>query len=71
MSHDQNDGGAGDGGQDGGGGDGGNPNGFISVPLSMQEILARRHAILCSVGFLILLPLGVLLARYTRTFLRQ
>jgi len=71
MSHDQNDGGAGDAGQDGGGGNGGNPNGFISVPLSMQEILARRHAILCSVGFLILLPLGVLLARYTRTFLRH
>jgi len=64
-------GGGGDGGQ-GGGPDGNNgaPSTFI-IPLSPLEIKARNHAILCTVGFLILLPLGVLLARYARTFTRR
>ncbi|KAF9478955.1 hypothetical protein BDN70DRAFT_879354 [Pholiota conissans] len=39
----------------------------FSIPLSDTEIRARNHAILCTVGFLILLPVGVLVARYTRT----
>ncbi|KAJ6609094.1 hypothetical protein B0H10DRAFT_2165067 [Mycena sp. CBHHK59/15] len=33
--------------------------------------MARNHAILCTIGFLILLPLGVLLARYARTFTQR
>ncbi|KAF5336249.1 hypothetical protein D9758_014359 [Tetrapyrgos nigripes] len=41
---------------------------FSSLPLFPTEVLARNHAILCTVGFLILLPLGTLLARYARTF---
>ncbi|KAJ6478803.1 hypothetical protein C8R47DRAFT_1138217 [Mycena vitilis] len=51
-----------------GGGGGGNPNAILNIPLTPLEIKARNHAILCTVGFLILLPLGVLLARYARTF---
>lgn len=65
-----------DGGNGGGGGGPGPsgganaPTGLSSFPLSAIEIKARNHAILCTVGFLILLPLGVLLARYARTFTR-
>jgi len=40
----------------------------FSPPLLPQEVLTRNHALLCTVGFLILLPVGVLVARYTRTF---
>lgn len=74
MSHDQKDGGADDAGDDRGqnGGENGSPsNDLLSFPLSPVEIMARNHAILCTVGFLILLPLGVLLARYARTFARR
>ncbi|KAJ7017175.1 hypothetical protein C8F04DRAFT_1054523 [Mycena alexandri] len=74
MSHDQNDAGADDAGDDRGqnGGETGNPHDDVfSFPLSSIEIMARNHAILCTVGFLILLPLGVLLARYARTFTRR
>jgi len=39
-----------------------------STPLQPLEITARNHAILSTVGFLILLPIGVLVARYARTF---
>ncbi|KAF8175535.1 hypothetical protein BJ912DRAFT_1024479 [Pholiota molesta] len=39
----------------------------FSIPLSDIEKRARNHAILCTSGFLILLPVGVLVARYTRT----
>ncbi|PFH48966.1 hypothetical protein AMATHDRAFT_64230 [Amanita thiersii Skay4041] len=41
-----------------------------SVQLSLLplEKQARNHALLCSIGFLVLLPVGVLLARYARTF---
>ncbi|CAA7268259.1 unnamed protein product [Cyclocybe aegerita] len=39
----------------------------VQIPLSDLERRARNHAILCTIGFLILLPIGVLVARYTRT----
>ncbi|KAF8961770.1 hypothetical protein BDZ97DRAFT_1759772 [Flammula alnicola] len=39
----------------------------ITIPLNDIERRARNHAILSTVGFLILLPIGVLVARYTRT----
>ncbi|KAK7044898.1 cytochrome b561 domain-containing protein [Favolaschia claudopus] len=66
--------GKGRGGGDGGAEDadpGGTAGGFFDFPLTPIEVVARRHAILCTVGFLILLPLGVLLARYARTFTRR
>ncbi|KAH9478767.1 Cytochrome b561 and DOMON domain-containing protein [Psilocybe cubensis] len=61
-------GGGGGGGDAGDAGDGGN-GGFIpfSIPLTELERRARNHAILCVVGFLILLPIGALVARYSRT----
>ena len=40
----------------------------MSIPLASYEKLIIAHAILCTVGFLLLLPAGVLLARYMRTF---
>ncbi|KAJ7204511.1 hypothetical protein GGX14DRAFT_647408 [Mycena pura] len=40
----------------------------IPFPLQPVEIKARNHGIILAVGFLILLPIGVLIARYTRTF---
>ncbi|KAG7085768.1 hypothetical protein E1B28_003309 [Marasmius oreades] len=39
----------------------------FKFPLSPIEIQAKNHAILCASGFLILLPVGVLIARYSRT----
>ncbi|RDB30646.1 hypothetical protein Hypma_005765 [Hypsizygus marmoreus] len=39
-----------------------------SLPLTDLEKKAKIHAILCTTGFLIFLPIGVLVARYTRTF---
>ncbi|KAK7447734.1 hypothetical protein VKT23_013990 [Stygiomarasmius scandens] len=49
-----------------------NPNSSVpvinAIPLLEPERLARNHAILCTVGFLILLPLGIVFARYLRTF---
>ncbi|KAJ4478806.1 hypothetical protein C8J55DRAFT_549803 [Lentinula edodes] len=39
-----------------------------SFPLQPLEIMAKNHAILSTTGFLILLPVGVLVARYARTF---
>jgi len=55
------------------GADGADSNGesLVTFPLTPIEIKARNHAIVCTVGFLILLPLGVLLARYARTFTRR
>jgi len=38
-----------------------------NFPLSQLERRARSHAILSAIGFLILLPVGVLVARYSRT----
>ncbi|KAJ7199319.1 hypothetical protein B0H12DRAFT_1197190 [Mycena haematopus] len=63
-------------GADGGGADGGGADaqpvvGQLFIPLSPLEKKARTHALLCSIGFLILLPLGVLLARYARTFTKR
>ncbi|EIN04623.1 hypothetical protein PUNSTDRAFT_75977 [Punctularia strigosozonata HHB-11173 SS5] len=40
----------------------------FKLPFTPIESRARTHALLSSIGFLILLPLGVLLARYARTF---
>lgn len=40
----------------------------IIFPLTDMERRARNHAVLCTTGFLILLPVGVLVARYIRTF---
>lgn len=39
----------------------------FTIPLSPIEVHARNHALLCSIGFLILLPIGALVPRYTRT----
>ena len=60
--------GGGNGGNDGNGGDGGGGNIERDIPLLPLEVLARNHALLSSIGFLIMLPLGVLVARYARTF---
>ncbi|KAF8162180.1 hypothetical protein K438DRAFT_1618589 [Mycena galopus ATCC 62051] len=49
-------------------GGGGNAGDLLSVPLTSTETRAIRHAFLCATGFLVLLPLGVLFVRYTRTF---
>ncbi|RDB16770.1 hypothetical protein Hypma_002605 [Hypsizygus marmoreus] len=38
------------------------------IPLQPYERLIVAHAIFCTVGFLLLLPAGALLARYFRTF---
>ncbi|PPR01959.1 hypothetical protein CVT26_008741 [Gymnopilus dilepis] len=43
------------------------PVAILSFPLNFQEVRARNHAILCTIGFLILLPIGSLVARYSRT----
>lgn len=54
--------------------DGGAPisgTGASTFPLSPIEQKARTHALLCTIGFLILLPVGTLVARYTRTFTRR
>ncbi|KAF9260346.1 hypothetical protein L218DRAFT_989621 [Marasmius fiardii PR-910] len=39
----------------------------FNFPLSPREEQAKNHAILCTSGFLIILPVGALLARYSRT----
>eukprot|EP00914_Ancora_sagittata_P012730 GHVO01024522.1.p1 GENE.GHVO01024522.1~~GHVO01024522.1.p1 ORF type:complete len:154 (+),score=2.61 GHVO01024522.1:672-1133(+) len=41
---------------------------IFTFPLSPLEVMARNHAILATTGFLILLPIGVLIPRYTRSF---
>ncbi|PPR00842.1 hypothetical protein CVT26_012477 [Gymnopilus dilepis] len=56
----------------GGGGGGGGPGPGpapsampgVLLPLSDLEVRARNHAILCTIGFLIILPIGVLIARW-------
>ncbi|KAJ7697627.1 hypothetical protein B0H17DRAFT_1197287 [Mycena rosella] len=68
MSHGENDQGGAEGDVQDGGSTAGN---LATIPLIPIEILVRNHAILCTIGFLILLPLGVLLARYARTFTRR
>lgn len=42
--------------------------GSVDVPLQPYQKMIVAHAILCVVGFLGLLPAGVLIARYSRTF---
>lgn len=44
------------------------PHVDIHIPLLPFEKTARTHAILCVIGFLGLLPLGAITARYARTF---
>jgi hypothetical protein len=68
---DGNGGSGGGGGGEGGGGEGGlgeDGNSVTSAGLSPLEVMARNHALLCTIGFLILLPVGSLVARYARTF---
>ncbi|KAI1794222.1 CBD9-like protein [Ganoderma leucocontextum] len=43
-------------------------SGNTDTPLLQYQKMIVAHAALCTVGFLILLPGGALLARYTRTF---
>ena len=43
-------------------------SGSISVPLQPFQKMIIAHGLLCTIGFLILLPFGGLLARYARTF---
>ncbi|KAJ7634492.1 hypothetical protein FB45DRAFT_989410 [Roridomyces roridus] len=79
MSHGQGGGGGGadaapeaaDGAGDAGGGGNGGGTVQFTFGLNPIEVKARKHALLCAIGFLILLPLGVLLARYARTFTRR
>ncbi|KAF8903895.1 hypothetical protein CPB84DRAFT_710263 [Gymnopilus junonius] len=59
--------GMGEAGDNGAAAAGTSPTATISFPLSELEIRARNHAILCTIGFLILLPIGALVARYSRT----
>jgi len=40
---------------------------FSNIPLSDVEKQARNHALLCTIGFLIILPIGALIPRLTRT----
>ena len=42
-----------------------------SFPLQPYEVKGRNHAIASTVGFLILLPIGVLVPRYCRTFTKR
>jgi hypothetical protein len=39
----------------------------VSIPLNALEVHARNHGLLCCIGFLIILPIGALIPRYTRT----
>lgn len=43
----------------------------VSFPLSPVEKLAKTHAILCATGFLVLLPIGALIARYGRNITKH
>lgn len=40
----------------------------VDIPLLPYQRLIVAHAIFCAIGFLVLLPAGVLIARYLRTF---
>jgi len=42
-------------------------SGVSSIPLQPYQQMIIAHAIFCSIGFLLVLPAGVLLARYGRT----
>ncbi|KAF7324138.1 Cytochrome b561 domain-containing protein [Mycena kentingensis (nom. inval.)] len=56
---------------DDGGGSGNGGLDLDGIPLTTPEIQARNHAIIMTVGFLIMLPLGVLVARFTRTWFKH
>lgn len=43
-------------------------SGMADIPLTHYQRMVLAHAIVCVVGFALLLPCGVLLARYLRTF---
>ncbi len=43
-------------------------SGIESAPLLPFQKMIVAHALLCTIGFLILLPAGALLARFARTF---
>lgn len=59
--------GSGSGSGSNGSGSGSNNNGGTSLPLTSTERMIIAHGILCVIGFLFLLPLGALVARYFRT----
>jgi hypothetical protein len=42
-----------------------------SFPLLPYEKKGRNHALLCTIGFMILLPIGVLVPRYLRTLTQR
>lgn len=44
------------------------PSPTDDIPLLPYQRIIVAHAIFCIVGFLVLLPVGALLARYLRTF---
>ncbi|KAI0674858.1 hypothetical protein C8Q78DRAFT_988665 [Trametes maxima] len=48
--------------------DPGATSGTVDVPLQPYQKMIIAHALLCTIGFLMLLPAGALLARYARTF---
>ena len=50
------------------GGDIANSGGVVVLPLQSFQKMIIAHAVLCVIGFLILLPAGAILARYARTF---
>lgn len=43
-------------------------SGTVDVPLVPYQKMIIAHGLLCTIGFLIMLPAGALLARYSRTF---
>jgi len=43
--------------------------GVVSIPLLPYQKMIVAHAIFCTIGFLLFLPAGALLARYLRTFI--
>lgn len=44
------------------------PTGSADIPLENYQKMIIAHALFCAIGFLFMLPLGGLLARYIRTF---
>lgn len=45
-----------------------NPSSSSAIPLTPTQKMILAHGILCTVGFLFILPAGALLVRYVRTF---
>ncbi|CAL1705877.1 unnamed protein product [Somion occarium] len=46
----------------------GTGSGSVSIPLQSYQKMLVAHGLLSTIGFLIILPIGALLARYLRTF---